>query len=455
MASIQHTNGRVYVMYYFTDEFGNKKQKKERMPNEAAAKKRKAEIEYMQQVGTFVAPSDVTVSELLKSYIENRAGGHWSVKTYSDKVSLVKNYIEPYIGNWIISDVTPKMIEQYYNKLRIMEPVTVNNKKPKNSSIGSRTIEEIHKLLRGAFQQAVNNRDSIIKNPVLSSKKPVVKSKERKIWDIETFDYAVNNCEDPILKLAMYLAFSCSLRTGELLGLTWDCVHIINEDKEYEDSYIYINKELQRINKEAVKVIGTDDILYLFPTKKNNTTTRLALKTPKTEKSVRKVFLPPTMAKLLIERKNQIEYYKDVFRNEYTDYNLVLCHTAGSPIEASRLDKIMKKFIKDKALPPVEFYSIRHLSITYKLKWNQGDIKSTQGDAGHSNSKMVTDVYSHILDEGRKNNADLVEANFFSKQKSDSEIPSQELSDEMLAKLFSDPETQEKLRAFLEKLDNK
>ena len=44
-------------------------------------------------------------------------------------------------------------------------------------------------------------------------------------------------------------------------------------------------------------------------------------------------------------------------------------------------------------------------SITYKLKLTGGDIKSVQGDSGHAQAKMVTDQYSHILDENRKENA--------------------------------------------------
>jgi len=43
--------------------------------------------------------------------------------------------------------------------------------------------------------------------------------------------------------------------------------------------------------------------------------------------------------------------------------------------------------------------AFRHTSVTYKLKLNGGDIKAVQGDSGHSQVNMVTDVYSHILDE--------------------------------------------------------
>lgn len=41
--------------------------------------------------------------------------------------------------------------------------------------------------------------------------------------------YAFSVCEDERLKLAINLSFSCSLRLGELLGLTWDCVDISPE----------------------------------------------------------------------------------------------------------------------------------------------------------------------------------------------------------------------------------
>lgn len=64
-------------------------------------------------------------------------------------------------------------------------------------------------------------------------------------------------------------------------------------------------------------------------------------------------------------------------------------------------------------LPKVVFYSLRHMSITYKLKLTGGDIKAVQGDSGHAQGKMVTDVYSHIIDDDRKHNAELIQNAFY------------------------------------------
>ena len=36
------------------------------------------------------------------------------------------------------------------------------------------------------------------------------------------------------------------------------------------------------------------------------------------------------------------------------------------------------------------YLSLRHSSITYKLKLNGGDVKAVQGDSGHSQTSMVT-----------------------------------------------------------------
>ena len=58
---------------------------------------------------------------------------------------------------------------------------------------------------------------------------PKVEKKTRDIWDADTLFHALEVCEDERLKLAINLAFSCSLRIGELLGLTWDCVDISEE----------------------------------------------------------------------------------------------------------------------------------------------------------------------------------------------------------------------------------
>ena len=40
---------------------------------------------------------------------------------------------------------------------------------------------------------------------------------------------AIDACENKWLKVAFHLAFAATVRIGELLGLTWDCVDVSEE----------------------------------------------------------------------------------------------------------------------------------------------------------------------------------------------------------------------------------
>ena len=137
------------------------------------------------------------------------------------------------------------------------------------------------------------------------------------------------------------------------------------------------------------------------------------MKTPKTKTSVRKVFLPATVAKMLQERKRQVDEMIEIFGDEYYDYNLVFCHSSGRPMEGQVINRALKQLIREHNLPDVVFHSFRHASITYKLKWNGGDMKSVQGDAGHARMDMITNVYSHIIDDDRRFNAQKFEEQFY------------------------------------------
>ena len=87
---------------------------------------------------------------------------------------------------------------------------------------------------------------------------------------------------------------------------------------------------------------------------------------------------------------------------------------------------------------------------TYKLKLNGGDIKAVQGDSGHAQVSMVTDVYSHILDDDRKKNAKLFEEAFYEKKNLDPQMHPNTAENtvalpegvdaELLAKVLSNPE---------------
>ena len=253
------------------------------------------------------------------------------------------------------------------------------------------------------------DRENPFDNVVL----PKVEYKKRDIWDADTIRKALDECTDSKLYIAMNLAFACSLRMGEILGLTWDNVHIEDEDIAADDAYIFIDKELARCSKQALEMLGEKDIYHIFVPLLSNTSTRIVLKKPKTDSSIRKVWLPKTVAYILREWKKAQDELRDFLGDEYQDYNLVVALPNGRPCENRIIEKEFL-LLKEKAgLPNVVFHSLRHSSTTYKLKLNHGDLKATQGDTGHAEIDMITKVYAHILDEDRKINAQKFESAFY------------------------------------------
>lgn len=375
---------------------------------------------------------------------------NWALSTYDGNVSLINNYILPIIGDEKLSEINTRFIEKYYQRL-LKAPAVVNPiiGKRKNEYVSTSTIRDIHKLLRSCFKQAVK-WELMEKNPCIYATVPKHKTKKREIWTAETLMYALEVCEDDRLKLAMNLSFSCSLRISELLGLTWDCVDISEEAIEENRAYLFINKESQRVSKSALKELDAKDVLLIFPEKSKTNKTVRVLKTPKTDSSVRKVFLPKSVAKMLIEWKEKQDETKEVLGDEYMDYNLVMASTFGLPLGDGAIRKPLNQLIKDYDLPPVVFHSLRHSSVTYKLKLNGGDIKAVQGDSGHAQVSMVTDVYSHILDDDRKKNAELFEEAFYEKKDLDPQMHPNTAQNtvavpegvdaELLAKVLNNPE---------------
>lgn len=414
MASIKRRRGKYHVVYYYLNEDGEKKQKWESFDTEAEAKHRKAEIEYKQGSRTFIAPSKTTVAAFLEDFVSLYGTKKWSPSTYEANTGLIRNYINPKLGSTLMQDVTSIAADRFISALQRTKCPTYKNRYSKTEYMTPANIERINKLLRCAFGQAVR-WDIIAKNPFENTTLPKIKRKPREIWDAATIRKALDECKDGRLYVAINLSFACSLRIGEIVGLTWDNIHISDADIASDNAYLCVEKELVRVREDSLAVLGEEEIIKKFPRTMylEDASTVIVLKTPKTESSVRKVWMPKTVAYILRERKASQDKQKEFLGSEYLDYNLVVALPNGRPCEETVISNAFRRLKRDAQLPDVVFHSLRHSSTTYKLKLNHGDIKATQGDTGHSQADMVTKVYAHILDEDRKVNAQKFESAFY------------------------------------------
>ena len=450
MASVRKRNKKYTVIYSYLDPDGKRKQKWETYATKAEAIRRKKEIEFKGSRGPIVIPPCKELRELLQEYVDLYGKDKWAISTYERNTALINNYILPMIGDVKIDEINTHFLEKYYQLLLVTTAVpSPAPRKSGDEKVGGSTIRDIHKLLRSCFNQAVK-WELLQKNPAENAIVPKYKAAAREIWTAETLMHATEVCEDELLKISMHLAFSGSLRIGELAALTWDCVDVSPEAIKEGRAYIYVNKEYQRVSREVMKELDEKDILLIFPPEGELCRTVRVLKAPKTESSYRRVYIPKSVADMIVRQKAEQDKLKEILGGEYHDYNLVLTTPYGMPLGSTAIRHRFSKLIEEHNLPKVVFHSLRHTSVTYKLKLNGGDIKAVQGDSGHSQVDMVTEVYSHIVDEDRRKNAMLLEEAFYNKKnlRPNMNMTNEErtltvpdgLDSKMLEKVLSNPE---------------
>lgn len=440
----------------------------ERFSSYEEANLRIAQIEYEKSIDVFQPPKQIlstkktvsakkryiTVGELLDEYVQVYGLNHWGDSFLSCNKHRIEHYIKPYLGNVAVKDLTTHDLDVFYDSLQEKPAVILKGHKKTDATISLSVIEKTHALLRSALNQAVK-WEYISRNPAEQVTLPKYRPATRDVWSCSEAQYALDCCSNSVLLTAMLLALGCSMRIGEILGLTWDCVDISDESIQSGEACVFVNKELKRCQKDSLEALarrGRSQVIFTFPEwKTTSSTTSLVLKSPKTESSVRKVFLPKTVALALRDVKESQDSLKLLIGDKYADYNLVIAHDDGRPYEERQIAALLRNLIKEHSLRPVVFHSLRHCSASLKLQIGGGNIKAVQGDTGHAQSRMVTDLYAHTHNEDRQRLAQKVDEDFFQKRPSGTKKASAEEADLAYQLLQDNPDIAKLIIATLQK----
>ena len=418
-----------------------------------------AELDLNKKRGTLTPPEKKqkihppTVSELLDEYVRIYGTAHWGDSYYSMTVHRINDYIKPAIGNLLVRDLTPRRLDQLYSDMLLTPAVVLPGHKDTTKTISYAVVEKCHCTLRSALNQAVR-WGYIQANPALVAQVPRAPVRRREVWSPAEAQRALTVCRDLNLKASILLSIGCSLRLGEVLGLQWKHVHITEESIQDNSSMLQIRQELKRSDKKALEALESkkrSNVYFIFPETKPDCKTSLVLKVPKTESSIRDVYIPNSVARALQELKEEQARQKERLHGLYQDFDMVIAQPDGRPTEERLLAKSFKELIVENDLPVVVFHSLRHLSTSLKLQYSEGDIKAVQGDTGHAQASMVTQVYSHTFDENRRRVANRMETSFFSPAPK-TEQKRDEKSEQIITMLAQSPELADLLLAFAGKL---
>ena len=335
----------------------------------------------------------------MERYIALYGQTKWSLSTYQSNCGLIRNYILPLLGNIRLEELSPLIVAELYRDFLQQPRYDGPYHKSCGRTVSLSVLRDIHKLLHSAFEQAVL-WEYISRNPFHRAVLPRMETKPRQFLRPDQISVLLEQCDNPRLALAIHLAFSGSLRRGEILALTW-------QDVDWKRSAIRRNKTLCRVSQEALRTLGEQNILFEFPPVLKSDKTVFVLKSPKTVSSNRIIYLPEAVMRLLKEHLNRQQ------EEGTADPIMVFQDKDGHPLQDTTLIKYFQSALQCASLPKVCFHSLRHSSITYKLVLSRGDIKSVQGDSGHAQAEMVTEIYSHVLDENRRKNMLLFEQEFY------------------------------------------
>ena len=172
------------------------------------------------------------------------------------------------------------------------------------------------------------------------------------------------------------------MRSGELLGLTWDYV-------DFDRGVIYVKKQLLQSQK---KEDG-----FRFGTPKNG--------------KGRVIMPAPFLMKMLKRRKTVQAPKKLALGPAWNDGdfpNLVFTHPDGSHLSQASVWKILYKMLKNADLPHYRFHDLRHTYVVTSIHAGD-DPKAVSTNAGHYSVAFTLDRYGHFMDSMRKESSERME----------------------------------------------
>ena len=324
-------------------------------------------------------PTELSVSDYLKYWIENYCKTNLkdtTIKTYEKKIRL---YIEPDIGKYYLKSLTPSVLQQLINKRF-------------NEGLSRNTLSVLKGILSNSLAYAVEPCKFIKQNPMAFVKLPLKravpespanKKDRRPVTDDEWEQIIERFPEGEPSHIPLVLAYRCGLRLGEVFGLTW-------EDIDFDNSTLSVSRQVQYSDSNKAWIITS----------------------PKYD-SCRTISLDSNTLALLKRTKEKLQKAKDYYAEHYIQLclegnkisshgepiNLVCTRDSGEYIQPRIMQHVGRVIHgkNNKNSAPIsedwDFHSLRHTHAT-KLLEAGVPYPLIQQRLGHTKISM-TERYVH------------------------------------------------------------
>lgn len=329
--------------------------------------------------------SKMTVVDLCDIYLIEYVDRYLKTSARRSIDPAIKMWIKPLLGNKKVSKVTRLDIQKWVNHLA--DPQERTNKKGEKvvKQLSPKTVRNYYSALRGMFDFAVD-MGIVGDTPCKNIRMPKKTHKEATYFTIEEVNTLLGAlealpAEELKFKVAIYLGLFGGIRKGEIMGLN-------REDIDFERGEIAIRRTRMIKPKEGVY----ED-------------------TPKTDKSIRTVALPPEVMSeiwlLIAQQKEQ----KLQLQNQYHDSPALLRNDHGDPLYPQVLQRWFTRFLEKNSLPHAGLHSLRHTHASM-LVYLGADKMQVSTRLGHSQLSTTLNIYTHLFENADKKIAADLSSNF-------------------------------------------
>jgi integrase len=326
----------------------------------------------------------LTVEAYLLSFLAAKEAAGMRPTALRSYTQHVHSYLIPHLGRIRLGDLRGHHIEKMLQALA--EPPATpaigakitkgkrRNPKPRSAA----TIRRIHATLRSALSSA-QSKHLVSFNAAKNLELPKARRPKVKPWEVDELgaflDYVSGERLGPLFEVSAMTG----LRRGEMCGLRWDDVDLINK--------------VITVHQQIVEVDGTGiDCEYC-----HNEHRQFQWGQPKTESGEdRIVDLDEQTAGVLLAHRFAQDAERAAWGSAYVDHGLIFAREDGNPIPPQSVTERFKKVCRTLGLREIRLHDLRHGQASLLLAADV-PLAVVSKRLGHSSISITADTYSHLL----------------------------------------------------------